>query len=199
LNAGIYVIENSVTGHCYIGSAMKFEKRRREHFGALRRGDHRSVVLQRAYDKHGAEVLTFRPLLVCSVENLLFYEQRAIDVYRPAYNICKVAGSRLGSKYTEESRALLSSIRKGKPRSEAQLAHLARMTEANRGRVKGPLPDVVREKIRATLQGRTLPEEHKAAIGRSHRGMKRPPFTEQHKQAMRDGWARRRAAKQQES
>ncbi len=175
--SGIYVIENSVTRHRYVGSAVNFSKRRREHFGALRRGDHCSVVLQRAFDKHGEHVLSFRPLFVCAPEHLLMYEQRAIDTFRPEYNICRTAGSRLGAKYSEESRALLSKIRKGKPRSPAQLAHLAALSAAQSGKSgRKHSPETI-EKIKAARSRQVVTDEHRAAIARANVGRRQTTET----------------------
>lgn len=197
--SGIYVIVNSITGHRYVGSAVRLQKRRREHFGALRRGDHASLVLQRAYDKHGVDALVFRLLLLCDPRDLLMYEQRAIDVFRPEYNICKVAGSRLGAKYTDEARARLSETRRGAPRSLAQLAHLQALASAARGKPGKRLSDETIKKIRVARSQQVITPEHRAAIGaaatgRRHSaatiekiraakvGKKRAPFSPEHKE-----------------
>lgn len=170
--SGIYEIVNAMTGHRYVGSAVKLDKRRREHFGALRRGDHRSVVLQRAFDKYGEHILVFRPLLLCEPENLLFYEQRALDSYQPEYNICKVAGSRLGAKYSAEARKRLSDARRGSPRSQAQLAHLARLAEAARGHPARPHSADAIAKIKAARARQVITPEHRAAIAAASIGRK---------------------------
>ena len=78
--------------------------------------------------------LKFVPLLVCASTDLVFYEQRAIDVLKPRYNISPTAGSPLGVIHSRETRA----------------------------------------KISATLTGRQLTLEHRAAISKSHVGLKMP-------------------------
>ena len=94
MNTGIYAIENTVNGKMYIGSTVSFDRREREHFSALRNGKHHSPKLQNSYNKHGGEVFSFRPLLICRTEDLLFYEQLLIDrsdVARAGYNIAPTA------------------------------------------------------------------------------------------------------------
>jgi hypothetical protein len=47
----------------------------------------------------------FRTLFLCSPENLLFYEQRAIDVLQPELNTRKIAHSNLGVRWSAETNA----------------------------------------------------------------------------------------------
>ena len=65
------------------------------------------------FNKYDEQNFEFKIQLVCAPENLLFYEQRAIDILKPEYNILKVAGSRLGAKFSESTKAKWSAIRKG--------------------------------------------------------------------------------------
>lgn len=112
MSSGIYLIQ-SKSGKKYIGSAIDFNRRKSEHFSMLERQVHPNIKLQRAFNKYGKENLQFKQLLVCDKQNLLFYEQLAIDGLNPEYNICKVAGSRLGSKHTTECRLHYSITRTG--------------------------------------------------------------------------------------
>lgn len=162
--SGVYAIVNSITGNIYIGSAVNIANRFRGHRTSLLNGKHRSIVLQRAWDKHGAEAFDFRTLLHCAPKDCIYYEQRCIDGYKPQYNICQVAGSRLGTKYTDEARIRLAALRKAAPRSEKQLQHIANLAAAKTGKPGYKPTDEVRAKIAATLTGRKLSEQHKAAI-----------------------------------
>jgi group I intron endonuclease len=163
-SSGVYAIVNLLNGKCYIGSAIKLEKRFKEHRNALLRGDHNSILMQRAWDKYGPDAFEIRTLLHCEAKNCTYYEQRCIDGYKPEYNICPTAGSRLGSKYTEEARARLALLRKAAPRSEKQLQHLANLAEAARGKPGRAHTDEQRAKIAASLTGKKLSEQHKANI-----------------------------------
>src|SRR5574343_274554 len=93
---GFYQILNAANGKRYVGSAKCFYTRKGKHFSALRLGQHHARHLQAAFQKYGIEAFSFDVLLVCAQEDLLFYEQRAIDVLRPEYNSSPTAGNTLG-------------------------------------------------------------------------------------------------------
>jgi group I intron endonuclease len=195
---GVYVIENKITGHRYVGSARRMQDRMRQHLQALRRGDHHSVVLQRAHDKHGADALSFKPLLVCEKRDLLFYEQRALDVYQPEYNILRVAGSRLGHKLSGDALARHTERMRSRPMTEPMRAHLASLAEKARGKPgRKPTPETI-EKIKAARSRQVITDEHRAKIGAASRGrlhtpetkakiaaaksgVKKPPMTDAHR------------------
>lgn len=126
MTAGIYTI-TSPSGGQYVGSAVNFGARRRVHFHLLRRRKHHNAGLQRACEKYGIDNLAFRPLLICAPKDLIFFEQRTIDVLRPRYNSCRTAGSQLGSKATPETIAKVRVSKQGKsyPRSKEGAASFA--------------------------------------------------------------------------
>jgi group I intron endonuclease len=113
MKSGIYTI-TAPSGGQYIGSAVCFGSRRRQHFHLLRAGKHHNPGLQRAVAKYGIESLKFEPMLVCRKEDLIFFEQRAIDIMKPRYNACPTAGSQLGRRHSEEYKARSSASRLGK-------------------------------------------------------------------------------------
>lgn len=143
LDSGIYRIVNTKNGKCYVGSALSGNKRREEHKNDLKSNRHHNRYLQNAWNKHGEECFKFEVLLYCDRENLLFYEQRAIDVYQSAdgrgYNLSPTAGSTLGMEFTEEakkkiSESLMGNIpwNKGKPWSDEMKLKLSK---AHKGQV----------------------------------------------------------------
>lgn len=85
--------------------------------------------MQRCWDKHGGEFFVFRVLICCSVENLLWYEQRALDALRPEYNSAPKAGSQLGYKHSAESRKKMSASR---PKDFAPFAGKSHCAETRR-------------------------------------------------------------------
>jgi group I intron endonuclease len=162
LKSCIYLIENHVTGKVYVGSAQNFRARSANHMQRLSSGNHHSVKLQNSFNKYGAHNFSIRPILYCSEENLIFYEQRAIDAYQSCahgYNVNPVAGSNLGRKWSAEVRAKMSMSRKGVP--------LPRSGESRRGRIAS---EEHRLKISKALTGKPKTLAHKKALALSALG-----------------------------
>ena len=122
MQTGVYKI-TSPSGKMYIGSAINFNTRWKSHLGRLRNSKHHSRALQSAYKKYGEGNLIFNIILFCSKENLIMYEQLAIDNFKPTYNMSPTAGSVLGVKHTEEmklSNSLKQKIAQNKPERLAE-------------------------------------------------------------------------------
>ena len=133
--SGIYQIRNLVNGHVYIGSTVRFYSRRSAHKRDLEKGMHHSERLQRAWAKYGEGAFIFEPLLVCDRQSLIFYEQMLIDAIKPEYNMCRVAGSCLGNRLSEEHRRKIGAAHKGKvtsaeTRKKMSLAAIGRKKSA---------------------------------------------------------------------
>ena len=96
----------------YIGSTTDLRKRYREHFNALRRGDHCNEILQRHYNKYGQEDLLFEVLFLCDDNDLIDAEQHFIDTLKPFFNLCQIAGTCHGAKRTNETKVKMSRGRK---------------------------------------------------------------------------------------
>lgn len=101
MKSGVYKIEHIASGRIYVGSSSDFKTRLRKHREALNRRKHQNSALQNAWNSHGGNAFAFAPLLICSKNDLIFYEQAAINAFRAAtkpygYNIRKIAESNLG-------------------------------------------------------------------------------------------------------
>ena len=108
MKTGVYQIRNLTNGKRYVGSTASqkgFADRWSLHRLQLRREKHHSIKLQRAWNKHGADVFIFEVLLYCDPQDCLVYEQIALDHYKPEYNVAKIAGSSLGIKRSEAFKA----------------------------------------------------------------------------------------------
>ena len=116
MKSGIYKITNIVNNHCYIGSAINIEGRWRTHKSFLNKGKHHSIYLQRAWNKYGENNFEFSILEKCEDSLLIEREQFYFEEINPEYNICKIAGSCLGIKFSDESnlKKSLSHAFKGK-------------------------------------------------------------------------------------
>lgn len=167
--SGVYQIK--VRDRIYIGSTTNFKARWWRHRAELRKGIHINKQLQRCWNKYGGE--TFEFSIVEEVPPfrpaLLAREQHYLDTLNPSLNHLKIAGSCLGVKRSEEFK----------------------------NKLRKPRPIEVREKIRASLTGKKLSEEHKQNISKNHKGMlgkshseetkikMKKPKSEEHKLHMR--------------
>jgi group I intron endonuclease len=167
--SGIYAIR-SESGRQYIGSAVCIKKRWGEHDRQLRTGKHHSRFLQREWDKRGGQGFRFEVLVWCDRENLLFYEQRFLDSFRPEYNTAPTAGSQLGLVMSPEARARMSASSasrrhgsnfKGRKHSPESLA---KISASRKGKSSGEMTLERRAKISAAQKGRPVPAEKRARI-----------------------------------
>ena len=187
--SGIYQIENQVHGKRYIGSAVNFRKRWRNHLSALRLGQHRNRHLQRAFAKYGEEAFVFSVLEdVEEPEKLIEREQRYLNTLNPEYNILPTAGSPLGHRHTDETRAKISATHKGKYPSAKTRAKMSAATTGERNSNYGKhLSDATRRKISNALMGRHLSDETCARMREAHKSVnlsgERNPFYGKHHSA----------------
>jgi group I intron endonuclease len=167
METGIYKIVNLINEDFYIGSALSFKKRKSQHFNLLKNNKHHSIHLQRAVDKYGILNFVFMEIeLVDDKKNLLNREQFYIDLLNPKYNVDRVAGSRLGSKVSDETKLKLSLFNKGKKQNIEGVLKSAK----TRTGLKRPN---VGEKISAALKGKKLSESHKIKLRLAKLGKKR--------------------------
>jgi len=102
---GVYVIRNTVSGSCYVGSAVNIKRRWATHKAALNNGGKAPPKLLNAWRKYGPSAFTFTVHEHCEVDKLLEREQFWIDTLRPKYNTRLVAESNLGIKWSPEINA----------------------------------------------------------------------------------------------
>ncbi|MFA6204223.1 MAG: GIY-YIG nuclease family protein [Gallionella sp.] len=169
--AGIYRIENSQNGKCYVGSSVNLSWRWTKHQLLLSRGTHHSKHLQSAWKKYGHDSFSFTPLLICSKENLINYEQRAIDVLKPEYNICKKAGSCLGVVHDEDFRRKLSERYRPPTTPETR----QKISKSLMGRTAKPVSEDTKKKISEIAKRRAVGDGRKymLALAEMKRGVPR--------------------------
>lgn len=169
----VYMIKNINTGKFYIGSAKDFKGRVRGHRRLLNKGCHHSIYMQRAWGKYGSCNFLFVILeRVNAIEDLIKREQFYIDKMRPAYNTCKIAGSRLGCKANMETRRKLSMVRIGN-KNALGYRHTEetkrKIAEASRRKVWS---DESREKLSASRKGQRLTEETRRKLSEARKGIR---------------------------
>lgn len=153
MTSAIYKIENTSTGDCYIGASVRIERRWKDHRCALRRGSHYNWKLQEAWNKYGEEKFVFSVLRECPADLCSSLELEYIDALNPGYNLCrhtahamvgisrsaetkrKIAKAITGKVHTEETKAHLSRIRKGKKQTYVRTPeHRRKLAEAMKRR-----------------------------------------------------------------
>jgi group I intron endonuclease len=108
-NCGIYKIENILNGECYIGQSTDLYSRISHHLRKLETNKNKHPFLQDAYNKYGKKNFISKVILYCEKFELSYYEQKLIDLWNPAYNICKqCVNSRLGVKAPNKTKNLIS-------------------------------------------------------------------------------------------
>jgi hypothetical protein len=80
----LYLIEQVSTGLVYVGSTADVSRRWTGHRRALRAGTHVNKRLQAAWDTDGPAGFTWTVLAVIPRDQLLWYEQRALDHFGPS-------------------------------------------------------------------------------------------------------------------
>lgn len=173
---GIYKIQSKLKPErFYIGSGVDIKKRWYQHSFRLKNDKHHSTKLQRHTNKYGINDLDFSVIVECNKESLLTYEQFYIDSLIPYFNECKIAGSPLGFKHSEETKAKMRVNCKPPLRLGCKVSDEARhkISEANKGK---KVSQETKDKISALKKGNTYllgknrTDETKRRISEGHKG-----------------------------
>jgi group I intron endonuclease len=182
MRSGVYQI-TTPAGRRYVGSARDFPVRFSSHRVKLKARTHPNKILQAAWDKYG-DSLKWEPIIYCAKDQVLLYEQIALDALSPEMNVLRVAGSSVGYRhtpetlekfkarrqreYTPEQRALQSQKMR-RPLSPEKYAALCERAARRRGT---PMSEEQKEKLRAANIGKKygpMSDEHKAKIGAANK------------------------------
>lgn len=194
MKSGIYSLINRENGKRYIGRSVDVKKRKNEHFGALKRGRHPNVHLQRAWN-NGAR-FDFETIEQCSAADLNereIYWIAKYDSFHNGYNQCEGGKSTTGRPCSAETRRKISEGNKGKKTSEETIRkrteslkrHLAedpvfaaehrrKLSERLKGKPswnKGrPCPEWKKKQVSEKLKGRYISEAHKENLRELYSG-----------------------------
>ena len=139
--SGIYQIANNVNGKIYIGSAVNLKQRFRIHLCRLKKDNHHSIYLQRAWNIDGATNFVFIVLeYVPDKKQLLTRENYYFQTMQPQYNMTPIAGSSLGLKRSAETRRKISDAEKGKQKwlgKKHRTESRKKMSQAKKGKKLG--------------------------------------------------------------
>jgi len=167
----IYAIINIIDDKHYIGQAADRDLRWREHRKSLRGFYHHSILLQRAWCKHGESNFIFVVLEV--LNNASELNGREIywgNLLKPEYNMAPLGGSMRGYKHTEEAIANMSAAHKGHKASDETKAKMSKAKLGNKfnsGRKQSPEEIEVRARHH---RGKPKTEDHKAKLAASQKG-----------------------------
>lgn len=175
-HTGIYMIRNVKNGRFYIGSAMRFNKRWREHLRGLEGNRHHSKFMQRDWNKNGPDCFKFIILTYCGEKELINTEQMYLDKMKPVYNSAPVAGSQLGYKHREDSKKKMSESRPKDFSPMTGKQHTAetkaKISATKTGVKFGRYSEERRAKLSESQKGRVISPEHRAQISATLSGKK---------------------------
>lgn len=111
--SGIYRWNNLVTGKSYVGSSIDLGHRFSQYYSLAHLKQKEFSIIYRAILKHGYTKFSLDILEYCGSNLCISREQYYIDLLKPEYNICTIAGSRLGTKQSEETKIKIGIVQKG--------------------------------------------------------------------------------------
>jgi group I intron endonuclease len=172
--SGIYCIRCLATGRVYVGQSQDIRARCAEHKRKLVRGKSRHLLLQRAWNKYGAEGFTFEVLEVVDIERLTEREDHWIKLLGAfdrdhGLNLCPAAGTTRGYKHTAEAIEKTAAWNRGKKRTPETIA---KMSAGISGLKRS---DESRARMRAAQHGKSPSLEARAKSASLCRGKKRSP------------------------
>ena len=167
----IYAIINIVDDKHYIGQTSDKEFRWSEHRKQLKGFYHHSILLQRAWCKHGEHNFIFVVLETLTDASLLNdREMYWGKLLKPEYNIAPLGGSMRGYKHTEEAKQNMSDAHKGYKASDETRRKMSEKRKGNKfaaGQKQSAEHIEARAKV---IRGVPKSAEHKAKIAAGNIG-----------------------------
>ncbi len=137
--AGVYRWVNLINGKTYVGSSVNLGRRFRVYLN-LRYFIKRNRILYKAFFKYGYSNFRLEILEYCDQEKTVSREQYYLDLLNPDYNILKIAGSTLGFKHSENTKAKIKAKMKTRIWTEEhkakRLEHLKRLHSSEEYKAK---------------------------------------------------------------
>lgn len=169
MGSGIYKITNVTNHKLYVGSAVDIGKRFKKHLYDLENKIHVNPHLQRAYDNDGVGSFELQIIEEVEKSGLIEREQFYLDELKPEYNICQTAGSRLGHKFSPETRAKLSKALTGRKIPKKTRMKMSNARKGNRN-TKGKhwkLSEETKRKMSESAKGKPKSELTKKRISKA--------------------------------
>jgi group I intron endonuclease len=133
---GIYSIINLCNGKRYIGQSVRINTRMQCHLFSLMEGKHPNKHLQSAFNSYGSDNFVGEIIELCERDKLQDAEQKWIDHYgfENLYNLAPSSKSTAGVKLSDESRKRISEAHKGKKRGPLSEETKKKISEAQKAR-----------------------------------------------------------------
>lgn len=152
--SGIYLVWNQLDGKVWVGQSRDLYQRYKSHLSDLRYGRN-SRYLQESWNEFGSKAFKFEPLMLCDTDELNFWENYFMSVFRSfdrefGFNIKKLADG--PGATSEQTKKRLSEIFKGRVVSAETRKKIS-------DRCKNPSEEV-RKRISDGKKGKTLSLEH---------------------------------------
>jgi group I intron endonuclease len=190
----VYVATNIINGNRYIGVTSRgLSYRKSNHYSKARAkfsNGGNCPKFHAAIRKYGEDAFSWEILEThANVDDMITAEIRLIAELKPEYNLAAGGEGAKGIKHTEETKAKLSALRKGKkmsPEARENVANAARKTTSS--------PEY-RAKMSAVKKGKRKSPEWRAKISAAHKGKKKPRTPEHQAKitaALRETHAQRR-------
>ena len=177
MSGTIYRINNLATDGYYIGSAVKFGRRKWEHLNSLKQGVHHCRRLQEAYMEYGPDAFEFEVLQEVEDESRLlavedmYLGQCAADAR--CYNTSFTTTS--PPSYTEETRRAISETLKARFKDPTAHPRYGKMhSEESRAKMSASRTGKMAGEKHYRF-GQTLSAEVREKIGAAQRGVKKAP------------------------
>lgn len=189
---GVYEIINQINGKRYIGQSVNIILRWKDHTKDLNKNESRCTLLQRAWNKYGADNFVFNILEECPESDLDYFEKYYISLYdtvNNGYNIenggnaqkhlseetkKKLSDSHKGKTVSDETRRKMSESQKGDKNPMFGKHHTEetkkKISENNKGKTGHPITDAQREICRQANLGKIMSDETKDKISRANIG-----------------------------
>ena len=161
---GIYKIVNVKNNKFYVGSCASKEFlyiRLFHHINNLRHGKHVNKYLQNSFNKYGEDSFFFEIIESCEAEKCIEREQYWIDLLKPHYNSCLIAGSTKGREVSLKTRTKISEKNKLWYQTEEGIALKNKLSEIRKGKKGTKHSEEFKQMLSEKLKGRVFSEETK--------------------------------------
>lgn len=110
--SGVYMFINNITTNTYIGSSINLTNRMTSHFYNAKSASRGKTIINKAMYKHKLANFSLGILGFCSKDPITCttLEQKWIDLYKPEYNVLKIAGSSFGFTHTVQTISKLKNL-----------------------------------------------------------------------------------------